>query len=104
MLVFTKIPVMVAVPVMVVFAPAAIAFPVPRKEALSVVVGHNPTRAEIGRTSPVSGMPLIMASNGIPVSLNPYEFGAWSSRDYPNHTRRRWRSDLYSNRHLAQRE
>jgi hypothetical protein len=104
MLVFTKIPVMVAVPVMVVFAPAVIAFPVPNKEAPAVVVGHNPTRAGIWRTSPVSGMPLIMTSNGIPVSFHPYEFGAWSSRDNPNHTRWRWWSDLYSNRYLAERE
>jgi hypothetical protein len=77
---FTKIPVTVAVPMMVVVAPAVIALPVPIKEALAIMVRTNPTCARIRRTSPVSGMPPVVASHRIPVSFHPYEFRAWAWR------------------------
>jgi hypothetical protein len=44
---FTKIAVAAAVPVMVVFAPAVIAVPVPIKEPLTIMVRSNPTCARI---------------------------------------------------------
>jgi hypothetical protein len=103
-LALTIIAVTVAVPVMVVFAPAAVAIPVPFKEALSVVAGPNPACAGIGWTSPVSGMPPVTVSHRIPVSFHPDEFRAWARREHPNHSRRRWRSDHDSNRDLAERE
>jgi len=101
--VFTKIAVMIAVPVMVVLAPSAIAFPVPGKEAPAVVVWNNPTRAGIWRTSPVSGMPLVVVSHGIPISFHPYELGAWTCRENPDDAWWRWRPDLYPYRHLTER-
>jgi len=100
---FTKIPVAVAVPVMVVFTPATVTLPVPRKETLTVMVGSNPTRARIYRTTPVSGMPPVVVSHRIPVSFDPYEFRARTWRENPNHTRWRWRSDRYSDRDLTER-
>jgi hypothetical protein len=100
----TIIAVMVAVPVMVVFPPAVIAIPVPFKESLSVVAGTNPTCAGIGRTSPVTLMPLVVVPHRIPVSFHPDEFRAWSWWKHPNNSRRRWRSDHDSNRHLAERK
>jgi hypothetical protein len=102
--VFTKIAVVVAVPVMVVVAPSAVAFPVPSKEAPAVVVGNNPTRVGIWWPSPVSAVPLVVVSHRIPISLHPDEFRAWTRRENSNHPRRRGRTDFYSNRHLTERE
>ena len=75
-----KIAVAVTVPVMVVFSPAAIALPVPIKEALSIVVGGNPAGTGIDWTSPVPGMPLVVVPHRVPISLHPNEFRAWTGR------------------------
>src|SRR5579864_6719264 len=103
-LMLTKVAVTVAVPMMVVFAPSAVAVPVPFKEALSVVAGPNPACAGIGRASPVSGMPSVTVTHRIPVTFHPDEFRAWAWRKHSNHSRRRWRADYDSNRHLAERQ
>jgi hypothetical protein len=91
-----------AVPVMVVLAAAAITLPIPTIEALSVVAWTNPACAGIWRTSPVSGVPPVVASNWIPVSIHPHEFRGWTWRENPNHPRWRRRSNCNSNRHLTE--
>jgi hypothetical protein len=101
---FAKIAIMFAVPVMVVFAPATLAIPVAGIETAAFVARTHPMCAAIWSTSPISSMPLVVASHGIPVSIHPYKFRAWPWRENPNHSWRWWRSDFYPNRHLTERE
>jgi len=85
----------IAVPSMVVFETAAIALPVARKKALSVMMRRNPDRSRVRWASPVSGMPLIMVAHGIPVALDPNKLRTWAYWLNPNDAlgRRRTNSD-----------
>jgi hypothetical protein len=93
----TIIAVMLAVPMMVVFAAAALAIPVAAIEALSLVARTDPACAAIWRTSPVPAMPMVAAPHRIPVSFHPCEFRTWPRRENPDHPRRWRRSDFYPN-------
>ena len=46
--VMAKIAIAIAVPLMIVIEPAAIAFPIAIEEAISVVMGPNPEGAGVG--------------------------------------------------------
>jgi hypothetical protein len=69
----TVIPIIIAVtvsvPVMIMIAPATVAFPIPLIKSFSIVSRPDPARANIGRTSPVSVVPLVVVAYWIPVAL-----------------------------------
>jgi hypothetical protein len=72
-----EVPVVVAVPVVIMFNTAAISFPVTHKEPFAVVVRRNPTSALVGWASPIAFMPFIVPSHGIPITLHPHEHRTW---------------------------
>ena len=81
---FAIIAVVVAVPAMVMFAPAAIAFPVTIPVAIPFISRCNPTCAGVNRAGPVSFMPSIVASHWVPIAFNPNEVrpGPWGVNPY----------------------
>jgi len=85
--------VLIAVPTMIVFEPAAIAIPVAGEEPLAIMMRCNPYGAGIRRLAPIAGMPFVMVTDWIPVAVNPNKLRAGSGRPYCNHTRRRRRAD-----------
>ncbi len=93
--------IMIAVPAMVVFETAAIALPVARKEALSIMTRCNPDRTCVRWASPVSGMPPIMVAHGIPIALDPNKVRARTYRLNPNDPRGRRRTDPHSDGNLG---
>ena len=74
-----KIAIAVAVPAVIVVEPPAVAFPVPFEKALPIIVGSYPAGAVIRWAGPVSAMPLVTASDRIPVAIHPDITGAGSS-------------------------
>jgi hypothetical protein len=66
-----EIPVVVAIPAMIVGKAAAIPLPVTLIEPLSIVSRQHPDSAGIGRPSPVTVMPHVTASYGIPIAVYP---------------------------------
>ena len=95
------IAVVVLIPVMIVLDPAPLAFPVAVVEPPTIISGFNPTRTAVGRPSPIPVVPLVVVSNGIPISLNPYKVWTGTHGDHMQNTRWRRRADLNSNRDLC---
>jgi len=90
------------------FATSVFAVPVAREEALPVVMRPNPTRAGVRRAAPISSVPLIVTSDGIPVTFNPNEIGTGPGGLDSNNARR-WRrpdadADLYLAKNTRSRE
>ena len=71
--------IVVAVPFVVVVAPAVVSVPVAVEKALAVMMRRHPTCALVGRTGPISGMPAVMAVYRMPITVNPgiRRAGAW---------------------------
>ena len=92
----------VTIPVVVVLNPPAIAVPVASIVLPALVSWAYPTCTAIWRTSPISAMPLVMVSCGIPVAIDPDEVWTWPHRGNPNNGRRR-RADSHSYRDLSSR-
>jgi hypothetical protein len=95
-----KIPVSVPVPTVVMLPAAAISLPVTREVSISIMMRTYPASTGIWRPRPITPVPLVMPSHGIPIALDPDEFGSGTHR-HRNHTGRRWRADSDSNRHLS---
>jgi hypothetical protein len=91
------------VPVVVVLDAAVLAFPIAAVEALTVVTRANPASALVGRTSPITTMPAIVATNGIPVAIDPEELRAGADRANSNDARRGRGTDYDSDRNLSER-
>ena len=104
--VFT-VPVVVAlvftVPVVVVLDAAVLAFPIAAVEALTVVTRAYPASALVGRASPIAAMPAIVATDGIPVAIDPEELRAGADRANSNDARRGRGTDYDSDRNLSER-
>jgi hypothetical protein len=103
-LVAIEVPILLvaAVPAMVVPDLAAIAFPVSFIESLSIVARRHPMRTGIGRTGPVSLVPLIVVTHRIPVAPNPGIPGAGASGLHSLYACR-WRgADSHSDRKLSE--
>jgi hypothetical protein len=89
------------IPVMVVVDVAASAVPVARIEATAFMARSNPARSSIGRASPITFMPAIVATDRVPVAANPHEIGC-GLRRHDDHGARGWRrADLNADRNLG---
>jgi hypothetical protein len=82
------IPIVVGVPSMIMFEPAARSVPVTLQVHLSVVPCRHPVGTGVRWPGPISVMPHVTALNRIPICLNPYELRVWG----------RWWSDIYDAR------
>src|SRR5579864_1937243 len=83
------VPVVVMVPAVIMFEPAAISLPVALKELLPIVVRRYPARSFVGRPCPITLVPTVTATHWIPIALHPHELGTWASRQNADDTRRR---------------
>src|SRR4029077_13083167 len=90
----------VSVPAVVMLPAATISLPVTREVLVSIMMWTYPARTGIWRPRPITPVPLVMPSHGIPIALDPDEFGS-GTHGHRNHTGRRWRADSDSNRHLS---
>ena len=96
-----KIAVMAAIPSVIVFHAAVIAFPITREKLCAIVVRADPVSTFIRRTGPVSVMPAITAADGIPISVHPGKAGSGSSGMHCHNTRWRGRSDPDADANLS---
>jgi hypothetical protein len=90
-----------AIPMVIVLNPAAVALPVAFKEALPVVMRPYPARAHVRRTSPVTGVPPVVAAEGIPITIHPDVTLTRANRADTEHSRRRRRPDPHSDGNLS---
>jgi len=88
-----EISIPVVVPGMVMFKPAAVPVPVTAIVAAPIMTRNYPMGAWIGRARPITFMPHIAPSDGIPIAVYPRELRAWPRRQNMNHARRRWRAN-----------
>ena len=77
MVVTMEIAVVATVPVMFMLSPAAISVPIARKITLPVVMRYDPASSLVWRPSPIAFMPLVVPSQGIPISFHPDEIRIW---------------------------
>lgn len=75
-----EVPVMEAVPVVVMLDTATVPLPVARKELAPVMVGRHPARSNVWRPSPIACVPVIMPADRIPIAPHPNVIGAWARR------------------------
>jgi len=85
------------IPIVSMFVPTMIAFPVSDKIPVSIVARRHPSRFVIWSLSPITFMPVVMSSHGVPVSLDPHELRSWSWRMNVNHSGRRRSANIDSN-------
>jgi hypothetical protein len=64
----------IAIPAMILFHTAAIALPVTGEELSTVAVWCNPAGYFVRRPGPITFVLSVMASNGIPIPLDPCAF------------------------------
>ena len=100
------VPIVVAVPMMVVFEMSARAVPVSAVVAPAFIPWHNPDCALIRPARPVAPVPVVVSADRIPVAFHPGVLidVLWFGARRPNriHTWLRWRSDDDSDRNLAE--
>ena len=95
--------VVVSVPVVIVFKPAAIALPIANKIPILVIVRPNPASARIRRHRPITRVPSVVPSLRIPIALYPHKLGTRTRWKHGDHARRWRRSDLDSDGDLSAR-
>lgn len=98
--VVTEITVVMTIPMVVVLDPPVASIPIPAKILFSIMVGRNPTRLFVRRSSPISWVPPIVMSDRIPIAVHPNELRRWSSGHHRDHARRRRSPDPDSDRDL----
>jgi hypothetical protein len=102
MVVVPEIPVVIAIPSVIVLNASVIAFPVPFEKALPVVIRPDPVSALIRWAGPISIMPAITVPPWIIVAIDPNETGSRYRRPHSNHTwGRRW-ANPHANRYLGE--
>ena len=94
----------IAIPVVAVFKAATITFPVTIIESFAIVTGANPASARVRRPGPITPMPAVMASDGIPVAIDPHKFWTGLNRMFVIGARRRRSANPYANGHLGTRD
>ena len=72
------VPVVVIVPVVIMFEATAISVPVTRIKLLSIMARLDPSSAFIGWSRPVAVMPFIVVADRIPITAYPCETRAWT--------------------------
>jgi len=82
----TVITFMIMIPFVVVLDSATRTFPIAVIEPLSIVARADPASAFIRRATPITIMPAIVASGGIPVTADPDEFGSGQCRNDGDNT------------------
>jgi len=94
----------VAVPAMIVVEAAMRTIPIACVETFAVVAGADPAGAFIRRTRPVAAVPNVVATDRIPIALDPAVFGFGTGANRAHRVDARWRrrSDLNANRYLAE--
>lgn len=97
------VPVVMFVESVVVLDAAVLAFPIAGKILAAIMTRGDPTRADVGRTGPISLVPLPVPADRIPISFHPDEFRPGTSRNNLDYPRRRRGADLDSDRNLAKR-
>jgi hypothetical protein len=99
-LMIVEVAISIAIPVMIVFNTTAVSFPIPRIESFAVMSRCDPASTLVWWSSPVTLMPLVVLSYGIPITLYPHAFRTWPYRHHYNCAGRRWCSDYKSNGNL----
>src|ERR1700735_3506620 len=98
-MVFAEVaPVMIAIPLVIVFEASAGSVPKSGVEHRSVVARSYPMGAFIRRTGPVTIVPAVVASIGIPIAVYPKVAGSRGNRANAHDARRRGRPDTNSKR------
>ena len=92
---------LIPIPLMVMVNAALVAFPIAVIKHLSVVTWRDPSSASVRWTSPITAVPFVMVSDGIPITRNPSELGPRPWRRNANHSRSRRRSYSDSDRNLS---
>ena len=87
----------VSIPMVIMLETATIPIPIPYKVLSAVMMRRNPTGAHVRRLCPVTLVPFVVPSSGIPIALDPNEFRARCRRENVNHARSRRRSDIDPN-------
>ena len=93
MIVAVRVSIVIFVPTVIVFKPAAISVPVAIIELLSIVMRCHPMGARIRRAGPIALVPPVMSTDRIPVSVDPNVIWAGTHGPRVNNPRRRWRTD-----------
>ena len=96
------IAVVVMIPVMVMAEAATRTIPVAGVEADSFMVMANPAGTGVGRASPITLVPNVVAAHGIPVTVNPGVLGSGANWNHIMPRRGR-RPNLDSDRDLGSR-
>src|SRR5215813_1876944 len=96
-----KIPVSVAVPVVVMFKSTAVSFPVTQKERPPIVTRRDPVSPRIRWSSPITFMPPVTVFHHIPITIYPHELGSRLCWRHVNHSRWRRRTNCDSNGDLS---
>jgi hypothetical protein len=87
------IAVTIPVPPMVVLNAAPITLPVAVIITLSIVARRYPVVSAVGGPAPISVMPPVMTTDGVPISVDPNITGTRSYWPNSNHARWRWWAD-----------
>ena len=95
------VPVAVSVPVVVMFNPAPMVFPVTRKEPFSIVMRFHASSPRVRWLSIITFVPLVMLPHRIPITGYPHELRAWAWRQNVDHIGRWWRANCDSNGDLS---
>jgi hypothetical protein len=94
---------LVVVPFMIMLEPATVPFPVPLIELSAFISGNHPVSSAIRCACVVPVVPLIVISNGVPITCYPNELRSRADRNNVNDAgRRRW-SDSDSDGNLCSR-
>src|ERR1700730_14379991 len=78
---------------MIVVDAAVRSVPVSGEELGSVMTRRNPTGSHVRRPGPITRMPHVTTTDGVPVAVNPHEFGSRPGRKNANDSRPGWRTD-----------
>jgi hypothetical protein len=95
------VPVAVMIPVVVVLQAASIAVPVAYKILAALVTRPYPAGSSVWRTRPITVVPSVVPSDGIPIALDPHKIRPRSWGKLANHARGRWRPDADSHGNLS---
>lgn len=92
---------LVAVPSVVMFDTAMRSVPVASKVLLAIVMRFHPMRSNVRWPSPITSVPPVMSTYGIPITVYPDVVGSWTYWANRQNARRRWRPNSDTKRNLG---